>query len=301
MDPSQLWQYLEALQPVSRGAEIAEWGMLVLSNGLLRGSQKIRCKLPGVFARQGGAAAARSSEGTFYGKHVQDCVFVIDPDTSEADSALFDYANPQHRGTVVYGRVYSIFEFRVRYFTRRKRSHKGAAKATFSEQFQDEICILLKQFERVAGTYTQPGIQPELPRSLSSRGRGGGARATGNLGARALDKAGCIKLKEKKRSASTWSVVPVSYILGSAALAPVTLQKSSPSGWTRTTDNQERLWWTLPWTERWGKDRTYRIFAEHGGKSNNDNDSDVSDPESNNDSDDSDPPPAPASASNGSG
>lgn len=219
--------------------------MLVLSNRLLRGSQKIRCKLPGVFARRGGAAAGSAdSEGTFYGKHVQDCVFVIDPDTSEADSVLFDYANPQHRGTVVYGRVYSIFEIRVRYY-KRKRSHRRGAETTYSEHVQDETCILLKHFDRVTGSFTQNGM-PKIPKN----------------GARTLEKSGCTKLREKQRSASTWSVVPVSYILGSAALAPVTHQKSSPRAWTRSTDDQERLWWTLPWTERWGKDRTYRIFEE---------------------------------------
>ena len=62
----------------------------------------------------------------------------------------------------------------------------------------------------------------------------------------------CVKRRENTHSRSTCSVVPASYILGTAALAPVAVQKVRFPRWSREKDDQERLWWTLPWTMRWG-------------------------------------------------
>ena len=117
MEPHQQWQYLQSLQILGGGGHIAEWGMLVLMNKHLRGAQKIRCQPKGMFSSR--------KQGGFHGKSgLQDCIFMIPPDTAESDSVHFDYARPQDRWQVVYGRVYCIFEIRVRYFEQRRREHR---------------------------------------------------------------------------------------------------------------------------------------------------------------------------------
>lgn len=160
MDPYEQWQFLESLLPLSRECQIAEWGMMVLNNPMLRGSPKIRCCLPGVYARR------KRGAGSFHGKYLQDCVFVIDPQTAEADSVNFDYNEPRQRDTVVYGRIYLIFEIRVRYYEKLRRRHRRSVehkdKPRYEERHQDEICILLKQFDRVQATFTQSGM-PQVP------------------------------------------------------------------------------------------------------------------------------------------
>ena len=61
-----------------------------------------------------------------------------------------------------------------------------------------------------------------------------------------------------------WSVVPASYILGKATLAPVSVQTTSKLEWDHSADDRERLYWTLPWVAMMGKDRTGSIYAEEG-------------------------------------
>ena len=122
MDPYEQWQFLESLLPLSRKCQIAEWGMMVLNNPMLRGSPKIRCCLPGVYASR------KRGAGSFHGKYLQDCVFVIDPQTAEADSVNFDYNEPRQRDTVVYGRIYLIFEIRVRYYEKLRRRHRRSVE-----------------------------------------------------------------------------------------------------------------------------------------------------------------------------
>ena len=117
MEPHQQWQYLQSLQVLGGGGHIAEWGMLVLINKHLRGAQKIRCQPKGMFS-------SRKQEG-FHGKSgLQDCIFMIPPDTAESDSVHFDSARPQDRWQVVYGRVYCIFEIRVRYLEQCRTPHR---------------------------------------------------------------------------------------------------------------------------------------------------------------------------------
>ena len=87
-EPFEQWPFLEALQDVGGGAQVAEWGVLALNNPMLRDSQKIRCRPPGIFRR-------RAQSGEMSG--VYDCVFMIPPDTAEADSVHFDYNRPQDR------------------------------------------------------------------------------------------------------------------------------------------------------------------------------------------------------------
>ena len=117
MEPHQQWQYLQSLQVLGGGGHIAEWGMLVLINKHLRGAQKIRCQPKGMFS-------SRKQEGFHDKSGLQGCVFMIPPDTAESDSVHFDYARPQDRWQVVYGRVYCIFEIRVRYLEQRRTPHR---------------------------------------------------------------------------------------------------------------------------------------------------------------------------------
>ena len=226
MKPLEQWSFLEALQPVGNNCQIAEWGMLVLKNEMLRGAQKIQCRPHGIFQTRGGSES-----------FAQDCILIIPPDTPEADADDFDFARPQDRWEVVYGRVYCIFEIRVRYFEQSKRSKRPL--------FQDEICVLVKQFTRVAATHMQRG------QKVGSRGQ---------AAARKLGLAGCIKLREERLARSIWSVVPASYVLGRAAMAPVAIQSTSKVTWDAKTDDKERLHWALPWPLDMGKDRGGRIL-----------------------------------------
>ena len=126
----------------------------------------------------------------------------------------------------------------------------GAQRPPPLEKFQDELRVLVKQFSKVAANYAQ--------QKSRSRGQAFSAQS------RELANSTCVKLKEAKHSRSVWSVVPASYILGKATLAPVSVQATSKHEWDHSTDDRERLYWTLPWVALMGKDRTGSIYEEEG-------------------------------------
>ena len=150
------------------------------------------------------------------------------------------------RWNVVYGRVYCIFEIKARYYKRR-RAHRRGGQYAPEPIYQDEICLLIKEFTKVSSTHVQPRLSyaPSHARSLAN--------------------SGCVKLLEETHAKSVWSVVPSSYILGRATLVPVSVQKTSKLQWSPESDNKARLHWALPWPQMMGKDRGALILKDDSG------------------------------------
>ena len=99
----------------------------------------------------------------------------------------------------------------------------GAQRPPPLENFQDELCVLVKQFSKVAANYAQ--------QKSRSRGQAFSAQS------RELANSTCAKLKEAKHSRSVWSVVPASYILGKATLAPVSVLQNINGTILQTTES----------------------------------------------------------------
>ena len=161
--------------------------------------------------------------------------------------AEFDFKDHRSKKSILYGRVYCIFTIAVKFRRKRRRNDPVGSEVDFIVK---EDCILLKEFVKCTPNFSQGGIIAGNARSASAS-------------AQALSNAGCVKLREAPHSNSIWKVLPVRHILGQVPLAPLTYQKSKKPFWRHKDDvTEERMWWTIAWTMKWGRDKSYRICRE---------------------------------------